>query len=247
MTTKPIPQSLERGKLHMHIVANIEARILSGELQVGERLPSEAEIGRIFGVSTRSVREALQVLETKGLVRRKHGERAEVVRDDVGEFMDSLVTSVGALFAKDANYLVQAMDVRRMIEVDVIGRLAGGENAPGTSVTAALDLMRKAVADNDFGLFTEADAAFHRALVQSLGNEILSSLHGNLHTLIAGVIKVSSRVPRKTLKEGLGEHEKILSLVVAGDIEGARKAMREHIINSTAYLEQAIRKSKGVD
>ena len=247
MTTSPIPQSLDRGKLHMHIVADIEARILSGELQVGERLPSEAEIGRMFGVSTRSVREALQVLETKGLVRRKHGERAEVVRDDVRGFMDSLVASVGALFAKDADYLVQAMDVRRMIEVDVIGRLAAGESALASSVMAALDVMRQSVTNNDFARFTEADAAFHRALVQSLGNEILSSLLGNLHTLIGGVIKVSSRVPRKTLKEGLSEHEQILSLVVSGDIEGARVAMREHIINSTAYLEQAIRKSKGVE
>lgn len=244
MKSSAAPLNPDRGKLHIHIVSSIESRILSGELQVGERLPSEAEIGRTFGVSTRSVREALQILETKGLVRRKHGERAEVVRDDVGEFMDSLVASVGSLFARDSAYLVQAMDVRRMIEVDVIGRLAAGESKLTPQVTTALDVMRRSVEHNDFASFTEADAAFHRALVQSLGNEILSSLHGNLHNLIADVIKVSSRVPSKTFKEGLAEHEAIYNLIRAGEVEASRNAMREHIINSTAYLEQAIRKSK---
>jgi DNA-binding FadR family transcriptional regulator len=228
----------------MHVVSHIETRILSGELQKGERLPSEAEIARAFNVSTRSVREALQILETKGLLRRKHGERAEVVRDDVGQFMDSLVASVGSLFARDASYLVQAMDVRRMIELDVVGRLAAGEGRLLEAVDVALEAMRQSATNRDFSQFTEADAAFHRALVQSLGNEILSSLHGNLHTLIAGVIRVASRVPRKKLSEGLAEHEQIYRLIRAGKVEEARAAMKEHITNSTAYLEQAIGRSK---
>lgn len=244
MVIGSVSPHVDRGKLHMHIVAAIEARILSGELQVGERLPSEAEIGRTFGVSTRSVREAMQVLETKGLVRRRHGERAEVVRHDVSEFMDSLVSSVGSLFARDSSYLVQAMDVRRLIEVDVAGRLASGEGELRDGVIAALDIMRKSADDNDFSRFAEGDAAFHRALVQSLGNEILTSLHGNLHSLISEVIKVSSRVPSKKLSAGLAEHENIYGLIAAGKASDAREAMREHITNSTAYLEQAIRQSR---
>lgn len=244
MVSAPAIAAQDRGKLHMQVVSDIETRILSGELQVGERLASEAEIARNFGVSTRSVREALQILETKGLVRRRHGERAEVVRDDVGQFMDSLVASVGSLFARDASYLVQAMDVRRMIELDVVGRLAAGEGELSGGVDAALEAMRASVRDNDFSHFTEGDASFHRALVQSLGNEILSSLHGNLHSLIADVIRVASRVPRKTLTEGLAEHEEIHALIRAGDATGAREAMRAHIDNSTAYLEQAITRSR---
>lgn len=244
MVINSAPPHADRGKLHMHIVATIEARILTGELQVGERLPSEAEIGRTFGVSTRSVREAMQVLETKGLVRRRHGERAEVVRDDVGEFMDSLVSSVGSLFARDESYLIQAMDVRRLIEVDVAGRLASGEGQLRPAITDALEIMRHSAKKNDFAHFSEGDASFHRALVESLGNEILTSLHGNLHSLITEVIKVSSRIPSKKLSTGLAEHEHILGLITAGKADDARTAMREHISNSTAYLEQAIRQSK---
>jgi len=236
-----IPGAPDREKLHASVVAAIEADILSGELKVGARLPSEAELARRFSISTRSVREGLQILETKGLVRRRHGERAEVVRDDVDQFLGSLATTVKTLFAKDPAYLVQLMDVRRMFELEVVGRLAAGEGAISDEVeTALLDLAEA----KDFGHYAEADAKFHRALVQSLGNEILSSVYANLYGLITDVIRLTSRVPSKTQADGVAEHRAIFQSIRSGDVEGSRALMREHIDNSTTYLEQAIDAAK---
>lgn len=227
----------DRGKLHVSVVSAIEAEILSGALKVGERLPSEADLARRFSISTRSVREGLQILETKGLVRRKHGERAEVVRDDVEQFLGSLATTVRSLFAEDPAYLVQLMDVRRMFELEVVGRLAAGEGQLSAEVATALDELASA---KDFTQYAEADARFHRALVQSLGNEILSSVYGNLYALITDVIRLTSRVPSKTQAEGVAEHEAIFNAIRSGQVDGSRALMREHIDNSTAYLQQAI-------
>jgi len=241
MVSLPDAAPADRNRLYVSVVSAIERQILSGQLQVGDRLPAEAELARRFNVSTRSVREALQILETKGFVRRRHGERAEVVRDDVGQFLDSLTNSVKTLFATDPGYLVQVMDVRRMFELEVVGRLAAGEGRLGGPIEDALATMRASVPDNNFNMFTAGDAAFHRALVQALGNEILSTLHGNLHALIADVIRVSSSVPRKAAAEGLAEHQAIYDRIVAGDVDASRGAMREHIDNSTAYLQQAIK------
>jgi DNA-binding FadR family transcriptional regulator len=243
MVTEPFPAPADRDRLHVSVVKAFETRILSGELQVGDRLPSEAEIARQLHISTRSVREGLQILETKGLVRRRHGERAEVVRDDVEQFLTSLAGTVRALFAKDPAYLVQVMEVRRMFELEAVGRLAAGEGGSRAPIEEALAAMRASIAAQDFGQFTESDAAFHRALVQALGNEILSTLYSNLHDIVANVIRVTSRVPRKTLAAGFAEHEAIYALIAAGEADAARTAMREHIDNSTAYLEQAIRNS----
>ena len=231
------PAAPDRGKLHASVVSAIEAEILSGELKVGERLPSEADLARRFAISTRSVREGLQILETKGLVRRKHGERAEVVRDDVEQFLGSLATTVRSLFAEDPAYLVQLMDVRRMFELEVVSRLAAGEGRLSPDVAMALDELSGAT---DFSQYAEADARFHRALVQSLGNEILSSVYGNLYALITDVIRLTSRVPSKTQAEGVAEHEAIFDAIRTGKVEGSRALMREHIDNSTAYLQQAI-------
>lgn len=243
MVTEPAPLP-ERGKLHVAVVATFEARILSGELKVGDRLPSEAEIARQYNISTRSVREGLQILETKGLVRRRHGERAEVVRDDVGQYLGSLAETVRGLFSRDADYLVQLMDVRRMFELEAVGRLAGGEGRLDGDVDRSLAEMAEAVEAKDFARYADSDAAFHRSLVQALGNEILATVYGNLFALITDVIRVTSRVPSKTMSEGLAEHERMYALIKQGDVAGARDAMREHIDNSTAYLQQAISAAK---
>ncbi|HWU16446.1 MAG TPA: FadR/GntR family transcriptional regulator [Devosia sp.] len=238
MVTSP---ASDRDRLYVSVVSAIEAQILSGELKVGERLPSEAEIGRQFSISTRSVREGLQILETKGLVRRRHGERAEVVRDDVEQFLGSLATTVRDLFAKDAGYLVQLMDVRRMFEQEVVGRLAAGEGALSDDVGKALDGLAAA---KDFAQYAQSDADFHKALVQSLGNEILSSVYGNLYGLITDVIRLTSRAASKTQADGVAEHQAIHAAIRAGDVEGSRALVREHIDNSTTYLQQAISAAK---
>jgi DNA-binding FadR family transcriptional regulator len=226
----------ERDRLHVPVVDAIEAQVLSGELRIGDRLPAEAELARAFNVSTRSVREALQILETKGLVRRKRGERANVVRDDIASYLGSLAVTVKRLFAQDSRYLVQLMDVRRIIEIEVVGRLSSGEGSPNSEVEQALAGMRAAADAGVFARFTDNDAAFHQGLVHSVGNEILSLVYDNLFGIIVEVIRVSSRVPRKSLDEAYDEHAEIYRLIRAGDVEGAKAAMRRQIDGSTQYL-----------
>lgn len=230
----------ERSKLHVPIVDAFEADILSGVLKVGDRIPAEGEIARTFNVSTRIVREAIQVLETKGLVRRKHGERSMVVREDVGEFLGTLSVTVKQLFSCRSDYMVQLMDVRRIIEIEVVGRLTSGGGAINDEVKDALEAMRQAAEEGDFSRFTDCDAAFHLGLVHSVGNEILNVFYDNLFALIIEVIRLSSRIPDKSLDAGYREHLEIYELIRARDCEGAKAAMREQIENSTRYLQVAL-------
>jgi GntR family transcriptional repressor for pyruvate dehydrogenase complex len=240
---RPIP----RERLRLTVAEDLEGRILSGEIATGDRLPSESDIAREYGVSTRSVREAIQILETKGLLRRRHGERTTVVRNDVDRFLDTLAVTVRQLFSRDPDYLVQLMDVRRMIETEVAGLLAEGGDAPGEAVTGALAELRAAADAGDFARFTDADAAFHLALVGATGNRILRVLYDNLHGLIAEIIRVTSSVPVKSLDDAYAEHETIYRAVAQGDPQEARRVMREHIENSSGYLHVAILNAKEKD
>jgi DNA-binding FadR family transcriptional regulator len=239
----PTGEMLERNKLHHSVVETIEADILSGKLRIGDRLPAEAELAKRFNISVRSVREALQVLETKGLIRRKHGERANVVRDDVGAFLGSLALTVKQFFSTEPRYLVQLMDIRRIIEVDAVGRLATGEGPLNDEVEQALAGMRDAAEANDFARFTDYDAAFHLGLVHSIENEILHAFYENLFALIIEVIRVTSRVPNKPLDQAYCEHETIYRLICARDAEAARAAMSRQIEGSAGYLKIAIQKA----
>ena len=232
-----------RDRLYSSVASAYEERILSGELAVGERLPSESEIARDFGVSTRSVREAMQILETKGLIRRRHGEKATVARDDVGEFLGTLASSVRQLFSNDARYMTELMVVRRMIESDVLDLLMSGKPADLSRVEDALADMRAAGENNDFAGFTAADAAFHRALVDAAGNTILSVFYDNIYGLVTEVIRVTSGVPTKSYDAAYAEHVDIYNKIKLGDLARAKSLMRAHIDNSAQYLRVAIEKS----
>ncbi|WP_421950926.1 FadR/GntR family transcriptional regulator [Pelagibacterium sp.] len=234
-----------RDKLHSTIASAVEERILAGELPVGEKLPSESDLAREFGVSTRSVREAVQILETKGLVRRRHGERTTVVRADVGEFLETLAVTVRQLLATNPRYLTELMVVRRMIESDVLDLLMAEKNADLSKVENALDDLRAAGDAEDFARFTAADAAFHQALVDAAGNTVLSIIYNNLHGLVTEVIRVTSRVPTKSYEAAYSEHADIYNRIRSGDVERAKSLIRAHIENSAQYLSVAIEKAAG--
>lgn len=228
-----------RDKLHAAVVASFESRILSGELAVGEKMPAEAEIAKTFGISTRSVREALQILETKGLVKRRHGGRAEVVRDDIGQYLASLGTTVRSLFHRDPSHLVEVMKVRRMFEVDAARQLAAGDGDV-SGIAEALERMEASVAARDFDAYANADAAFHRAVVHALENDVMSTLYDAIYQLVVDVILVSVRVPSKPMENGLVEHTGIHAAILSGDPDKAAEALGVHIDNSTRYLMLAL-------
>ncbi len=231
--------AVDRSRLHAAVATSLEDEILSGARAVGERLPSEADLARTFGVSTRSVREALQVLEVKGLVRRKHGERAIVVRDDVERYLDSLGGTVRALFHSEPARLVEVMTVRRMFEAEAVGELAAGAGRLDT-VERVLERMEDAATRADFPDYAEADAAFHKALIDALGNEVLTTLYQNLTVLVTDLIRLSVRVPSKPMERGLKEHRHIYETIRSGDRAAAVEAIRTHIDNSTQYILRAL-------
>ncbi|WMS44657.1 FCD domain-containing protein [Acuticoccus sp. MNP-M23] len=228
-----------RDKLHAAVVTSFETRILCGELEVGEKMPAEAEIAKTFGISTRSVRDALQILETKGLVKRRHGGRAEVVRDDIGQYLASLGVTVRSLFHRDPSQLVEVMKVRRMFEVDAARQLA--ENRRDLAgVADALRRMEASVVARDFAAYAGADAAFHRAVVHALDNEVMSTLYDAIYQLVTDVIRLSVRVPSKPMENGLVEHTEIYAALQTGDPDKAAAALGDHIDNSTRYLMLAL-------
>ncbi|TPW28908.1 FadR family transcriptional regulator [Martelella alba] len=232
-----------RGRLHSVVSSVLESRILNGDLKVGDRLGSESAIAKEFGVSTRAVREAVQELEVKGLVQRRHGERTEVVRDDVDGYLDTLAVTVQQRFSTDPDYLLQLMVVRRMLETEVVELLTEREEPLTGDVKDALEAMRAARDTEDFAGFVDADARFHLALVHATGNQMLMLIYDNLAGLINNVIHITSRVPTKSLQDAYQEHADIYDLIMKRDKQGSKLRLRAQIDNSADYLRQAIEKS----
>jgi DNA-binding FadR family transcriptional regulator len=87
-------EPISRKRTSEIVFENLEARILDGTFEDGDKLPSEEQLATQLGVGRRVVREALKVLEAKGLVDIQMGVGAIVQRNDLDSFLKTLTLNV---------------------------------------------------------------------------------------------------------------------------------------------------------
>src|SRR6185437_10620908 len=127
------PRPIERpARLHASVLESLQAYIAENRLQPGDALPPETALARSLGVSRNSVREATKALETVGLLEARHGTGIFV-----REFsFDPLIEYLGHSAGHALRDLADILDVRRTLEVGLIGEVIG---RLGEADLAALD------------------------------------------------------------------------------------------------------------
>ena len=85
--------------------------------------------------------------------------------------------------------------------------------------------------------FHDADVAFHRAVIQATGNRALGRMTEPVHRALAAARRPLAR-PALRLERSLPEHRRILAAIADGDAEGARAAMRDHLLTVERYLSE---------
>jgi GntR family transcriptional repressor for pyruvate dehydrogenase complex len=196
--------------------------ILSNRLSVGDRLPSERELGEQFGVSRTVVREAVRELVAKGVIEVRSGSGlrvAAVAASAVSESM-SLFLRGGALDFEKVH------EVRTLLEVHIAGLAA--ERA-GPEDVAALQIVheRMQAESGDVEAAALDDLEFHRVIALATHNELFLVLLDSI-----GGSQIDIR--RENLGSGsapmtLEQHAQVLDRVAAHDAEGARQAMAAHL------------------
>ncbi len=162
-------------ELSAQIAEAIREAIVSGQLIVDARLPSEAELAEQFGVSRPTVREALKRLAAQNLIRTQRGASggAFVNRLRYEAAYEQQITTSTLLLSMNAVSFDTACEARFALERACAPLAAARRGA------AHLAIMRAEIArQSDPALSDEAfcasDVAFHRALVDAAGNPILS-------------------------------------------------------------------------
>ncbi|HEX3388036.1 MAG TPA: FCD domain-containing protein [Streptosporangiaceae bacterium] len=161
----------------------IRGAILSGELQVGERLPAEAELARQFEVSRTTIREALQSLWAEGLIRKIPGAGG-------GSFVESIDhRSLERAMQQSLNRLLQLGTllpdevnlVRELLELPAVRLAAVNRSDADLARLNANTAARRKVAATD-PQAAELDSEFHRLVAEASGNRVLAALIAALHT-----------------------------------------------------------------
>lgn len=215
---------IQTERLYEQIVNQIEQRIISGELKIGEQLPSENELAAQFAVSRTAVREAIKALKEKRLVEIRPGKGTfitngapETMRHSLG-----LIMKFGSV--DGSSHLVE---VREILEPEIAALAA-------TRITEEdIPAMRDAVATMDTALdnvdlFVEADLDFHLALAEATQNPIIPILMDSIIDVLREQRKRTGLVSGG-LDRGQYHHKKILDAVVRRDPQAARKAMQDHL------------------
>jgi GntR family transcriptional repressor for pyruvate dehydrogenase complex len=217
-----IPIQSER--LYEQIVSQIEQRIVTGELKVGDQLPSERELAEQFAVSRTAVREAVKALREKGLVEILAGRGTFITNGTTDKVRNSLGLLMKFGTTKGAANLVE---VREILEPEIAALAA-------TRITDEyITAMRDAVTIMDTALenvevFVEADLDFHLALAEATQNPIIPILMDSVIELLREQRKRTGLVSGG-LARGQYHHKIILDAVIKRDSQAARLAMQNHL------------------
>jgi len=222
--------------LASRVARELEQLILQNRLVVGERLPSERDLSEQFGVSRTVIREAVRTLAAQGLLDVKTGS-GTVVRHPTSE---AAAESMSRLLATrpDWHNRARIIEVRRVLEVAIAGLAAERRTAEDVaSMTALLDQAAERLEDPE--TFVQTDVAFHEALARATHNDLFLAILSSIAQALIDVRRLGLRVPG-TPARALSYHRRILECVAVGDVDGARRAMDEHITEAQQTMEAAL-------
>ena len=195
--------------LRDRVEETIAAAIITGEMAPGEVFSAPVLAVR-FQVSATPVREAMQKLEKRGLV--------EIVRNK-----GFRVTAVSEEALRNLS------EVRHYLEPQAMAQLATRfPLAELDRVRALADRIVRGAADEDLLVYLAADKEFHLALLGYLGNPMLVEVVADLRDRTR-LVGLTSLLRTDQLRESALEHHRLLDLLVAGDADGARDLMHQHI------------------
>ena len=227
LTTKQADGS---GRFYEYVIDNIRQMIADGELQAGQKLPSERELAEKFNVSRVPIREALKILEYMGVLDSSPGDGTYVKNTSA----QSLVSKMDFSFDATADTIRDLLELRIVLETFAAYHAAQRRTDEDiASIQKLLRDMREAKKVNDgteesVQNLRKLSHGFHQALVRAAHNAVLSSVYEYLYELLD--ISRQFTINNSGISySSIVAHEALFSKVIEGDAEGARQCMEEHM------------------
>ncbi|MVA74474.1 FCD domain-containing protein [Auraticoccus sp. F435] len=193
------------------VFESLRARIINGEIAPGEKV-TEQRLASEYGVARPTAKSCLERLTALGLLRRVAHKSA-------------VVPQLGAAEIDDLFF------ARTTFEEAATAHLAASRRVPGETERAQ-SLMEAAASREDFAEQVQADIAFHWSLIRGLDSERLTRMYemisGEIH-LTMGQFAAHRRTTPSTV---VAEHAAVMTAIAAGDVDGARAAIADHLARS---------------
>ncbi len=226
------PFAIKRQRLFDQVAEHLEEMILSGEVGVGDALPSERELMERFGVGRPAVREALLSLNKKGLISVSAGERARVVEPDPTELLEHL-SGAALLFVSTPQGMQIFQRTRLFTEVALAREACRWTSSDELKRLELLLRENEATADNK-DAFASTDDAFHFGIASLAHNPLILALYRS----VLGVLQDQRHTSLQhddALAAAIGCHGRIFDAIAARDADRAEQEMRRHLTDVEAF------------
>lgn len=221
--------SIKHRKVYLEAMTQIRKCIVEGEYNLGDKLPSENELTKIFQISRPSVREALCGLTALGLIEAKAGGGYYVKSASAFSAMDLMLNEEG-------NPL-EILEARRFIEPEIAKvaarRRLKKDIANMNELIARAKTFRSQEAPKSIETVIEIDMEIHRIFAQATHNEVLISVQQRLLDFMRkrGWKELQKRVDVQPslVNRYWKEHEAICECICKGKPLKANYLVREHL------------------
>jgi GntR family transcriptional repressor for pyruvate dehydrogenase complex len=198
--------------------------IADGRLKPGDALPSERELGELFGVSRTVIREAVRALKGKGLLEVRSGSGVRVVAADESTVRESMRHFVHGSMVDYS----KVDEVRRVLEIAAAG-LAADRATPEDIAKIDDAIARFENECSDLEASVQIDLEFHRAVATATHNELFLVLHDSIGEMLVEVRRRNLARGRTERRLVVEMHRRIRDGIATHDIEAAQRAMRDHL------------------
>jgi DNA-binding FadR family transcriptional regulator len=212
----------ERPKTYKLVADQLLELIATGRLRPGDPVPPERELVENYRVGRSSVREALRMLESRGLIEARGNGTFTVshARNTLNQSLELLLSVAEA-------DLHELFEIRRILEGECAALAAARRRE------ADLVRMRAAIAEMESGIGSEdayiaADLEFHLTIAEATGNRVaahlMHALRDQLHRALGTVYQIPHSAERS-----LAQHRQIVEAIGARRPDEARASMQAHI------------------
>lgn len=213
------------------VVSELLDRIVAGELPQLSTLPNEPTLCEAFGVSRTVIREAVKVLEEKGLLHARQGQGTTVAPYDDWNLLDPMVLAASVRHDEQLRMLDDIVDVRRVLEAQMARQAAANATEAGLAeIKALLTTLAAQVSTPEVYILTDVD--FHDAIMRASGNRLARAIVRTVHSEARASTRYNGHPRRGDCEASNAGHARIYERIVARDPDGAAAAMSEHILGS---------------
>ena len=231
-------QAAKQTKVFQDVVEQIQEAILDGRLTAGQTLPAERELKETFNISRGTLREALRVLEQKGLIEIKLGVGGGSVVKAVDT--DQISESLGLLIRSQKVSLNHLAQFREDVEGIVAAHAAEKHGAADIDrlknlLTNARICVEKGASRRD--AFIDIDKQIHMTMARITGNpvyiSVLHSIHDNIHRYYDRFLSME----KTELEENYNDLCDLVEAIENSDAKLARRLAKRHVQRFNKYMK----------